>query len=136
MDPTAKILAREQEAWEALCVSGSALLPMLAKESIMLFPGGMMLTNVSTPTLESTLTGGAFTPWKKYSIQDSHVRLLDRHGASGVICYRVTAERETGHGGHGGVTGETVVFNALCSSTWRKMEDGEWKMVSHQQTPC
>ncbi|GAB1193362.1 hypothetical protein APSETT444_002576 [Aspergillus pseudonomiae] len=131
MGSAAELLACEQEAWKALCTSGPTLLPMLADDVIMLFPGGMLLTNESNPTLKSTLTSEMFTPWKKYIIEDSYVRLLDCHGASGVICYKVTAEKELEQKERSEAR-ETVVFNALCSSTWRKTEEGAWKMRDGQ----
>ncbi|KAB8233564.1 uncharacterized protein BDW43DRAFT_275502 [Aspergillus alliaceus] len=108
---------------------------MLADDSIMLFPGCMMLTSESSPTLKSSLTSDSFTPWKTYVIRDSHVRLLDRHGLCGVVRYRVTAERDLNNKEREQAK-EIVIFNALCISTWQKTDEGDWKMASYQQTPC
>ncbi|RJE22966.1 hypothetical protein PHISCL_04693 [Aspergillus sclerotialis] len=132
MDPS-EINLCEQEAWNALCISGSKLIPMLAEDCIMLFPGGMALSTQSTPSLKSTLTSDMFVPWQKYVLSDSEVRLLDSRGLSALITYQVAAERP-------GSENEPTTFKALCSSTWRRTNPieetpGQWEMVSHQQTP-
>lgn len=131
MDP-AEIKACERKTWDALCKSGSSLIPLLAEDSIMLFPGGMTLSKHSTPSLESVLTSEMFVPWQKYTISEDEVRFLDSQATSALITYQVVAERP----------GEEnpIVFQALCSSTWRKSnqpqrDSGQWEMVSHQQTP-
>ncbi|KAJ6071001.1 hypothetical protein N7467_012320 [Penicillium canescens] len=119
----------EVSAWNALCQSGSALIPFLAKDCVMLFPGGMMLAD---ETLRSALSGDTFQPWKTYTITEDRVLPLDSNGKCALIVYRVIAEREIGNG-------EEKVFHALCSSIWcrRMNKDGpeDWEMVSHQQTP-
>lgn len=127
-----EIKACEHKTWDALCKSGSALIPLLAEDSIMLFPGGMILSKQSKPSLESVLTSEMFVPWQKYTISEDEIRFLDSHATSTLITYRVVAER----------TGEEnpTVFQALCSSTWRRInqserDSGRWEMVSHQQTP-
>lgn len=120
----------ENTSWDALCQSGSALLPHLAKDCVMLFPGGMML---SDENLRSTLSGGMFQPWKTYTITDDRVLPLNNDSSSALVVYRVTAEREIGGGE------PKLVFCALCSSVWRRRTDegelGKWEMVFHQQTP-
>lgn len=98
-----------------------------------------MLTEQSTPTLKSILASDSFVPWKKYTISDDDVRQLDKTGSAALITYKVTAEREV-KGEQPGDEAQLVVFNALCSSAWRRrVEDekpgGEWELVSHQQTP-
>lgn len=130
MNP-AEIKSCEHKAWDALCKSGSSLIPLLAEDSIMLFPGGMMLSKHSTPSLESVLTSDMFVPWQKYTISEDEIRFLDAYATAALITYRVVAERPGEE--------KPTVFQALCSSTWRKItppeRDGQWEMVSHQQTP-
>lgn len=95
----------------------------------MLFPGGMRLSEHSTPTLASVLMDESFTPWMRFRIYDESV--VELGDGAGVIVYRVEAERE----------GQEV-FRAFCSSIWRRRaspeEDGDgeggWEMVVHQQT--
>ncbi|KAJ5104556.1 hypothetical protein NUU61_001903 [Penicillium alfredii] len=129
MDPS-EIRTYETKAWNALCHSGPSLLPLLAKDCIMLFPGGMML---SDKTLRSTLTGDMFQPWESYTICEDRVVPLDANGRVALVVYKVTAERDDVNGG------DTVAFRALCSSIWRQRAGdrglGGWEMVSHQQTP-
>lgn len=122
------ILANEHQAWQALTISGTSLLPLLSTDCIMVFPGGMKLSDTSTPTLQSVLTSDEFTPWSSYVISQEDVLGLGVEAA--VVVYRVEARRD----------GERQVFKALCSSTWRKCQDQregstEWEMVLHQQTP-
>ncbi|OQE27956.1 hypothetical protein PENFLA_c005G05307 [Penicillium flavigenum] len=127
---TTEIHTCEASAWNALCQSGVALIPLLASDCVMVFPGGMMLAD---ETLRSALSGDAFQPWKKYTITDARVLPVDSNGTCALIVYRVIAEREVGDGE------DKAVFNALCSSIWRRCMKKEvpegWEMVSHQQTP-
>lgn len=127
---TTKIHTCEATAWNALCQSGAALIPLLAKDCVMLFPGGMMLADEA---LRSTLSDDTFQPWEKYTITDDRVIPIDNDGACALIVYKVVAERKSGD------SGDNVVFTALCSSVWRRSVNKEaqegWEMVSHQQTP-
>ncbi|KAJ5869301.1 hypothetical protein N7455_004242 [Penicillium solitum] len=109
---TTEIHTCEASAWNALCQSRVALIPLLARDCVMLFPGGMMLAD---ETLRSALSGDAFQPWKKYTITDARVLPIDRNGTCALIVYRVIAEREVGDGE------DKAVFNALCSSIWRRL---------------
>lgn len=125
-----EIRACETKAWNALTQSGEALIPLLAKDCVMVFQGGMMLANES---LLQVLSSDAFQPWSKYTITDDQVLPIDSNGSCALIVYKVSAERGTGDGE------ENVVFTALCSSIWRSYESNmglkNWEMVSHQQTP-
>lgn len=120
---TAMVCSLEHRAWSALCTSGSALLPLLSENPVMIFPGNTLLTANSTPTLHEMLQDQSFKPWKSYKLSHDEVIPLGDGGA--LIYYRVQALREDQE------------FNAICSSAWIKEggQDGEiWKMASHQQT--
>ncbi|KAB8217663.1 major facilitator superfamily-domain-containing protein [Aspergillus novoparasiticus] len=56
-----EILALEHKTWDALCISGSTLLPLLSGDCVMVFPGGMKLSEESHPTLSSILTKKSLT---------------------------------------------------------------------------
>ncbi|KAL4896560.1 hypothetical protein BDV59DRAFT_170965 [Aspergillus ambiguus] len=121
------ILALEHKAWDALCVSGSTLLPLLSDDCIMVFPGGMKLSQQSHPTLSSILTSEEFIPWSSYDILESEARTLNESAQSALICYKVSARRASDR--------DSQSFDALCSSVWQKIGPEGWKMVFHQQTP-
>lgn len=116
---TATICTLEHRAWAALCDSGSALLPLLSTNPVMIFPGDNILTAASSPTLHDVLRDPGFKPWKAYAL--SHDEVIALGESSALVYYRVEATRDE----------ET--FRAICSSAWVQ-EDGEWKMASHQQT--
>ncbi|KAL2412537.1 hypothetical protein ABEF91_000543 [Exophiala dermatitidis] len=125
------ILALEDQTWKALKHSGTALLPFLSHDCIMLFPMGMKVSAKTSPNLEDVMRSEAFIPWKRYRLNDVEVTPLGTEAA--IISYRVVATRQH-------VTEdddeEQDEFRALISSTWRKdPEAGKWLMVVHQQTP-
>ena len=126
MNPN-EILALEHKTWDALCISGSTLLPLLSDDCVMVFPGGMKLSKESHPTLSSILTSGEFTPWSSYTILESEARVLDKSVQSALICYKVSARRVTDR--------DSQSFEAMCSSVWRRRGPEQWEMVFHQQTP-
>ncbi|KAF2747067.1 hypothetical protein M011DRAFT_61621 [Sporormia fimetaria CBS 119925] len=113
---TTTICHHEHRTWRALCDSGSSLLPLLSTSPVMIFPGNILLTSTSTPSLHSVLTGPDFVPWKSYTLSHDEVVPLGNDGA--LIYYRVEAMR-----------GDEK-FRAICSSG----VDGGWRMKSHQQT--
>lgn len=122
---TAAICNMERTAWAALCTSGPSLLPHLSSNPVMIFPGDLILTSVSTPTVQEMLQGPDFIPWDRYTLRHDEVIILGRDSA--LIYYRVEATRNK----------ET--FRAICSSAWvlegsQGHEGGAWKMASHQQT--
>lgn len=91
----------------------------------MIFPGNLILTSVSSPTVQDMLRGPGFEPWKSYSLSHDEVVMLGKDSA--LVYYRVEATRG----------GET--FKAICSSAWvlqdrHDSDTGGWKMVTHQQT--
>ncbi|KAF2651161.1 hypothetical protein K491DRAFT_607491 [Lophiostoma macrostomum CBS 122681] len=116
---TATLCDHEHRAWSALCTSGAALLPLLSPNPVMIFPGGVVLTATSTPSLQGSLKEGTFTPWESYTL--SHDESVPVGDSSGIVWYKVEAKRQG------------VVFKAVCSSVWTR-EEQTWKMVSHQQT--
>jgi hypothetical protein len=122
---TAAICALEHKAWAALCNSGADLVPLLSSNPVMIFPGDLILTSVSSPTVHNMLQGPAFKPWKSYKLSHDEVVILGRDSA--LIYYRVEATRDS----------ET--FKAICSSAWvleasSEGATGDWKMAHHQQT--
>jgi hypothetical protein len=122
---TAAICALEHKAWAALCNSGADLVPLLSSNPVMIFPGDLILTSVSSPTVHNMLQGPAFKPWKSYKLSHDEVVILGRDSA--LIYYRVEATRDS----------ET--FRAICSSAWvleatSEGATGDWKMAHHQQT--
>jgi hypothetical protein len=122
---TSAICHLEHRAWRALCTSGSALLPLLSSNPVMIFPGDIIVTGRSNPTLHETLDDANFIPWKSYKLSHDEVVPLGENAA--LIYYRVEAVRDDN------------VFRAICSSCWVKegegVVDGDvWKMTSHQQT--
>jgi Domain of unknown function (DUF4440) len=116
---TATICNLERLAWSHLCTSGPSLLPLLSSNPVMIFPNDILLTAVSTPTVQEMLSDASFKPWADYKL--SHDEVLPLGSDSALIYYRVEAVRED------------TVFRAICSSAWVR-EGDEWKMASHQQT--
>ena len=91
----------------------------------MIFPGDLILTSVSSPTVHEMLQSKDFKPWQSYQLSHDEVIILGKDSA--LIYYRVEATRHD----------ET--FRAICSSAWvlEGNTNGKtegWKMVSHQQT--
>ncbi|USP81596.1 uncharacterized protein yc1106_08870 [Curvularia clavata] len=122
---TAAVCSLEHRAWAALCSSGSDLVPLLATNPVMIFPGDLILTSVSSPTVREMLQGAEFKPWKSYKLSHDEVVPLGKDSA--LIYYRVEATRED------------QTFRAICSSAWvlegpMDSPSGGWKMASHQQT--
>ncbi|KAF2130522.1 hypothetical protein P153DRAFT_288600 [Dothidotthia symphoricarpi CBS 119687] len=116
---TAAVCSLEHQAWTALCSSGASLLPLLSANPVMIFPGNLILSAVSSPTVHEMLQGPEFKPWAEYKLSHDEVVVLGADSA--LIYYRVEATRAD----------ET--FRAICSSAWI-LEGGGWKMAHHQQT--
>ncbi|KAH6633142.1 hypothetical protein C7974DRAFT_392229 [Boeremia exigua] len=116
---TAAVCSLEHQAWAALCSSGRALLPLLSRNPVMIFPGDYILTAVSSPTVHEMLQSLEFQPWNDYKL--SHDEVVPLGTDSAMIYYRVEAQRAD------------QAFRAICSSAW-VLEGREWKMASHQQT--
>jgi hypothetical protein len=87
----------------------------------MIFPGDIILTATSTPTLTASLKDPSFQPWTGYML--SHDEVIPLGTTAALIYYRVEATRAD------------TVFKAICSSCWVQEGGlGEWRMASHQQT--
>lgn len=122
---TAAVCSLEHRVWAALCSSGSDIIPLLSSNPVMIFPGDMILSSVSSPTVHEMLQGPNFRPWKSYTLSHDEVVQLGKDSA--LVYYRVEAVRDN----------ET--FRAICSSAWvlegsSESLAGEWKIASHQQT--
>jgi hypothetical protein len=108
----------ERESWKALVTDGAAS-PfydrVLAKDVLMLMPGGMVIDD--RQTVVDAMKGA---PWSSYELGTMHVFALGDDSA--VVWYSATAVR----GDH--------TYKALFNSTYVR-ESGEWRLALHQQTP-
>ena len=116
-----EIIFVESQTWEALKQSGLALLPFLAPDCAMMFPGGTIFDACSEPTLKDLLGRKDMKPWIHYKMSD--IRVLPLGSEAAAICYSVVAHRED------------LEYEALISSVWRRY-GGSWRMCLHQQTPA
>ena len=117
----------EEETWQVLQRSGSAMVPYLAPDCVMQFPLGMKLTRDTVPSVQDILHSSAFVPWKSYRMSKIDVTPVGKDGA--VISYLVQATRVAAD-----PKDEDVTFEALCCSVWRMNDDGKFKMCFHQQS--
>ena len=140
---TATLCDHERRAWTALCTSGSALLPLLSANPVMVFPGGIVLTATSSPTLLDSLDEKNFNPWESFQL--SHDESVPVGDNSGIVWYKVEAKRQVSRcskikqsgmlGSECANRAQGTTFRAVCPSVWTREGGGEaWKMVSHQQT--
>lgn len=114
------LLVLETRGWEALSSSPEAARAhydaILAEEPEMLLPGGLRLTD-----REQILAAMSGAPWAWFEISDARsIRLSD---ASQALAYRATAQRN-----------DAEPYRALICSTYA-LQNGQWKLVIHQQTP-
>ena len=110
----------EREGWQALSASQAEARAfygrVLADETLMVFPGGMLLSGK-----DEILAAIGAQPWDSFSMEGTQVLPLgDEAGA--VVC-RVGAQREG-----------SELYVALISSVYVR-RDGAWKLILHQQTP-
>jgi hypothetical protein len=117
----------EEETWQVLQRSGSAMVPYLTNDCVMQFPLGMKLTRDTVPSVQDILHSPAFVPWKSYRMSKIDVTPVGKDGA--VISYLVQATRVAAD-----PKDEDVTFEALCCSVWRMDDDGKFKMCFHQQS--
>lgn len=121
------ISALEDETWKVLTTGGEGLLKYLSPDCIMLFPFGMKISALTTPSIKDVMTSDAFLPWKSYNMSDVAVTPLGEDSA--VISYKVRALRPD-------PKGKDNKFHALIGSVWRKDPATQaWLMCFHQQTP-
>jgi hypothetical protein len=115
------LLALERAAWEALCEGGDAAVAfydeVLAKDVLMLFPGGMVIDDRAQ--VVDSMRGAN---WRSFDITENHV--LDLTPDSAVLAYRVKAQRDGSDD-----------YEALLNSTYVR-EGDDWKLALHQQTPA
>ena len=116
-----EIIYLESQTWEALKISGKALIPFLAPECVMIFPGASIIDDRSKPSLREILERPDMKPWSRYEMDDVRVVKLGKEAAS--ISYSVEAERDG------------ALYQAFISSVWRH-DANAWKMCLHQQTPA
>jgi hypothetical protein len=108
----------ELEMWNALATEGAAAPfydDLLAKDVLMLLPGGTVIDDRAQ--VIDSMNG---PPWSSFELADE--RVFDLTQDSAVVAYRATAVR-------GGVE-----YTALFNSTY-VLEDGDWHLAIHQQTP-
>ena len=119
MTTTTDLLDLERAAWDALSTDGAAATAfyddVLADDVLMLLPGGMVIDDRST--VVDSMRGAA---WQSYELSDERVVPLGADSA--IVGYRATATRND------------EPYTALFNSTYVR-QDGDWKLVLHQQTP-
>lgn len=120
----------------------------LSENCELLYPGGTRLESKT----EALDLFSKVEPWSKFVMKDLVVRILGREkenesdkevdGRVALLTYKVKARTEE------------MLYEALCHSTWiyeaviptveedkkenecsHKIEEGNWKMILHQQTP-
>jgi hypothetical protein len=116
---TDELLTLEREAWDALSTDGETASAfydrVLADDVLMLLPGDMVIDDRAT--VVRSMSGAA---WQSYELSDERVVPLGEDSAA--VGYRATAVRDD------------TPYTALFNSTYVR-EDGDWKLVLHQQTP-
>jgi len=114
------VVRLERDGWQALATGPTDAQRFyestLAGEVVMVFPGGMVLTDRGQ-LVESM--GGA--PWSSFAIEDE--RVLELGPSTTLVTYRALANRE----------GQTE-YRAICTSAYVREGSG-WKLAFHQQTP-
>jgi len=119
MTSTTELLDLERAAWDALSTDGETASAfyddVLAEDVLMLLPGGMVIDDRST--VVDSMSGAA---WQSYELSDERVVPLGDDSA--IVGYRATATRDD------------EPYTALFNSTYVR-QDGDWKLVLHQQTP-
>ncbi|KAI9786971.1 MAG: hypothetical protein M1839_005202 [Geoglossum umbratile] len=118
------VIDLEHQVWRALRESGSAVLPYLAPECVMLVNDQDILDSKSKPSLQEFLES-EFRPWTSFDIYDIHVVEIDMMAA--VVCYKVIASVQRG-------AKPPRIYQGLASSTWKQEASAEWKLCSHHQS--
>lgn len=117
MDSLAQeLIAVERRGWDALCTDDAVTYygSHLAKDAVMAFPFGIMQREEALSAMATA------EPWSHYDME--HPTVIPLGPDSGVVVYRVTAQRE----------GQKP-FSAVLSSTFVRQED-DWKLAFHQQS--
>ncbi|MGA8246780.1 MAG: nuclear transport factor 2 family protein [Nocardioides sp.] len=113
---TQELIQVERRGWDALCTDDAVTYyaSHLADDAVMAFPFGIMQREEALSAMATA------QPWSHYEMEDPTVIALGRD--SGVVVYRVTAERE----------GQEP-FSAVLSSTFVR-HGTDWKLAFHQQS--
>jgi hypothetical protein len=120
MSKTRELIELEDLGWQALSSGGNAAVefygPLLADDSVMIFPGGMLVRgkNQILETMD-------VQPWQWYELEDQQVIALSANTYA--VVYKATAKR----------TGQRV-YEALISSIY-VFNESQWELVLHQQSP-
>lgn len=112
-----RLLALEEEAWQALCAGRGAeyFTRCLTDDALLVVPGMV----IDKPTFLSAVAKEE--PWASYRIEEP--RVVQLSDASAVLLYRVRATR----------AGQPELVGMFSSVYVRR--DGAWRMAYHQQTP-
>jgi ketosteroid isomerase-like protein len=114
-----ELIELERQGWRALSSQGDAghkfYASVLREDAVMLFPGGMRIDG-----RENILASLSSQPWESFEIESPRAVSLTQDAV--VLVYRVTARRKG-----------SPPYIALISSTY--VQDRDWKLVVHQQTP-
>jgi hypothetical protein len=113
------LLELEHRAWQALSTDGETAAAFyaehLGEHVLMLLPGGLVIDE--RDAVVESMRGA---PWDAFELTDE--RVVELGDRAGVVAYRAAARR----------SGKD--YQALFNSTYVR-ENGEWKLVLHQQTP-
>lgn len=114
------LIELEEQSWQALSSAKDEAKrfysSLLTEDAVMLFPGGMRIEEK-----EKILESLGAQPWASFRLEEP--RVLPLSESSGVVVYRIVAQREG-----------SSPYEALISSTY-SLREGNWKLVLHQQTP-
>lgn len=113
------ILNQEHLLWRALCHDGAALKKYLAKDAVLVFPGGQLVTHRSRPGIEQKLAG--LEAWQGYSF-DQEPEFVEIDMMAACVAYTVTLARP----------GRARPVRASAMSVWRQGADAEWMLCMHQ----
>ncbi|KAL3460836.1 hypothetical protein BJX64DRAFT_262298 [Aspergillus heterothallicus] len=112
------LVAQERTLWTTLTSADPA--PELERfthpEGIYLFPKKDIVTVEKLPEAFSK----PFHRFDEYNLEDVRVIVIDL--MAGTVTYRIRARRDNNH------------YNATGSTTWGQGSDGEWRLISHQET--
>lgn len=116
---THDLIDLEERGWKALsseCFAGKGFYQsMLHPDAVMLFPGGLRIEGKA-----NILNTIGDQPWHTYQINNPKV--IELSDTAGAMVYDVTTEGEVGG-----------PYQALITSIYVK-EDGDWRLILHQQT--
>jgi hypothetical protein len=109
----------ERHGWQALASGGAKAASFyrrcLASNFVMLLPGGLVLDD-----RDRAVAAMSGTPWDSFEMSD--VRVVPLGLACSAVTYRAGAERAGRQ------------YAALVSSIY-VIENGDWRLALHQQTP-